>query len=163
MKLSRQAAELISDEAAEIEPSDEGLGADELILQYRRVRAKIEDMKNKHDEALKPYVNVLAMLKEELKRVLDAAGADSCSTDHGTAYKSVKTTVKMEDKPAFIWHVLNQTPGMHEADLNHIKELIELTMDVKPNKTYVDDFIHEYNDLPEGVQVSRYIDINVRK
>jgi hypothetical protein len=147
----------------DVEPTDEGIGADELILQYRRVRAKIEAMDTKHDEAIKPYRDVLVMLKEELKRVLDAAGADSCKTEHGTAYKSIKTTVKMEDKAAFLWHVLNQTPGTDAATLNHIKELIELTMDVKPNKTYVDDYISDMNDLPSGVQVSRYIDINVRK
>jgi hypothetical protein len=147
----------------EVEVSDEGIGADELILQYRRVKAKIESMTAKYEESVKPYKDVLVMLKEELKRILDAAGADSCKTEYGTAYKSVKTNVKMGDKPAFIWHVLMQAPGMHEADLNHIKELIEITMDVKPNKTYVDDFISETNELPTGVQVSRYIDINVRK
>jgi hypothetical protein len=141
----------------------EELGADVLIDQFRKIKAKIEAMDNKHDEATKPYKHALGLIKDELRRVLDAAGADSVKTEYGTAYKSIKTSVKMEDKAAFLWHVLNQTPGVHEADLNHIKELIELTMDVKPNKTYVDDFIHETNDLPAGVQVSRYFDINVRK
>lgn len=142
---------------------DNGLGADVLINNFRKVRAKIEAMDAAHEEAVKPYKNVLAMLKEELKKLLDAAGADSVKTEYGTAYKAIKTTVKMEDKAAFIWHILNQTPWTDDAILNHIKELIELSMDIKPNKTYVDDYISEMNDLPSGVQISRYIDINVRK
>lgn len=163
--IDRKAAELISDEAAEIESSeeDEGLGADELIKQFRKIRTKLEAMDAAHDEACKPYKEAMGLIKDELKRILDEAGADSVKTEFGTAYKSIKTNVKMDDKDAFIRSILEQVPQLDEAFIDHIRGLIDISMDVKPSKQYVEDFISDYNDLPAGVQVSRYIDINVRK
>jgi hypothetical protein len=143
--------------------ADNGLGADTLINNFRKVRAKIEAMDAAHEEAVKPYKNVLAMIKEELKNLLNEAGADSVKTEYGTAYKSIKTSVKLEDKISFVCAILEQVPLLDETTISSIIAFMFLAMDIKPNKTYVEDFIAEMNDLPAGVQVSRYIDINVRK
>lgn len=145
----------------------ESLGADELIQKFRQIKAKLEAMDAKHDEAVKPYKDALTMIKNELKTLLDTAGADSVKTEYGTAYKSVKTNVKTEDKTAFVYLLLDFEAklGKHVADdvLQDLAELLVRHLDVKANKTYVEDYINAFNEVPAGVQVSRFIDINVRK
>jgi hypothetical protein len=150
---------------AEVEPTDEGVGADELILQYRKVRAKIEAMDAQHADAVKPYKEVLDMLKEELRRILDEAGADSCKTEYGTAYKSIKTNVKTLDKRELVCAVLAEATGdavpldVFERTLDTLLD----SLDIKPNKTFIEDKVTETGEQFPGTEISRYIDINVRK
>lgn len=149
---------------AGVEATDEGLGADELILQYRRVRAKIESMTTKHEEAVKPYKDVLGMLKDELKRILDEAGADSCKTEYGTAYKSVKTNVKTVDKHALVGAVLEPIGlVLTTTSFDHLVSLVVEHLDVKANKTVAEDYLKDNGESLPGTEVSRFIDINVRK
>jgi hypothetical protein len=142
----------------------EELGADVLIDQFRRVRTKLEAMDKKHDEACKPYKDALGLIKGALKRILDGAGADSVKTEFGTAYKSIKTTIKTTDKSELVRGVLvGVEPSMTPAAFITVVHLVVELLDIKPNKTVAEAYLEDNGEQLPGTEISRYIDINVRK
>lgn len=142
----------------------EEIGADELIKQFRRIKAKLEAMDNAHNEVSKPYKEAATLIKDELKKILDAAGADSVKTEFGTAYKSIKTNVKTTDKNELVRAVLG---GMSEVlqpvSFDALIALVLEHLDIKPNKATVEAYVQDNGEQLPGTELSRYIDINIRK
>lgn len=134
-----------------------------LVLNYRRIRSKLESMKIAYEESCKPYKAAQELVEAEIKRILDEVKADSVRTEYGTAYKSLLTTVKMDDTKAYLTFVLRQVPQLDDAFVDHIATLLQVAASVRPDKTFVEDYISDNDHLPEGVAVARFFKINVRK
>ena len=123
--------------------------ADEIIKSYIATRDAIADMEAAHKESLKPLKAQLAQLEQDMLGILAQSGSESMRTKEGTAYVSEKVSVSCADKSAFL-------------DFIRMNEAFDL-LDIRPNKTAVQDFLIENQELPPGVNVRRETACNFRR
>lgn len=117
-----------------------------LYIQLRDRRAQRKAAYVESDESDKQKQEKIEAIL--LKRFQDE-GVDSSKTEFGTAYKSVKTSVSVADRDSYLeWVAANENWAF---------------LDVKANKTAVDAYKEEYNDLPPGLNWREEIAINVRR
>lgn len=122
---------------------------DDVIRAYITIRDTIAQIKARQKAELQPYNEALDKLELQVLQVLNDAGVESMKTSAGTAYTSTKTSVTVADKSAFMDYVTS----------NNAFELL----DVRANKTAVDGFLEENQDVPPGVNVRREITVNFRR
>lgn len=120
-----------------------------IVSAYITIRDKIAEMKAKHKEELKPYNEALSKLEHGMLEELAAAGVESMRTPSGTAYRIERTSVTVADKSAFMDYV----ETTHAFDL----------LDVRANKTAVEGFLAEHEDVPPGVNIRREAAVGFRR
>ncbi len=122
---------------------------DDIVAAYVRIRDQKAELKVQQSEAMKPYDDALAKLEAEALQILTDTGVESMKTSAGTVYTSVATSATVQDKSAFMDYVKE-----HQAfDL----------LDVRANKTAVQDFVTENQDTPPGVVVRREMKVGFRR
>jgi hypothetical protein len=131
---------------AEVEPQ---VKAKQRVAEYIACRDAINTMKEKHEQELKPLVELQNMLTGWLQRFMDAAGVENIKTAHGTCYTSTRYTASLADPEAFMKHVLST----QSYDL----------LDRKANVTAVKDYVAEHGNLPPGVNLSSISTVGVRR
>lgn len=123
--------------------------SEQIVKAYVTLRDKKAELKAEHAKQLAPYDEALEKLEAQMMQVLDASGAESIRTPAGTAYKSSRTSVTVADKSAFMDYIQQ----------NMAFELL----DVKANKTAVEGFLSEHEDLPPGVNMRREAVVGFRR
>lgn len=131
---------------AEVAPQ---VKVEQRVAEYIACRDAINTMKEKHEQELKPLVELQNMLTGWLQRFMDAAGAENIKTAHGTCYTSTRFTASLADPEAFMKHVLST----QSYDL----------LDRKANVTAVKDYVAEHGTLPPGVNLSSISTVGVRR
>lgn len=122
---------------------------DDIVAAYVRLRDQKAELKAQQAEALKPYDEALAKLEAEALRILSDTGVESMKTSVGTVYQSVAMSATVQDKSAFMDYIKE-----HQAfDL----------LDVRANKTAVQDFVTENQDTPPGVVIRREMKVGFRR
>lgn len=122
---------------------------DDIVAAYVRLRDQKAELKAQQAEAMKPYDEALAKLEAEALQILSDTGVESMKTSAGTVYKSVATSATVQDKSAFMDYIRE-----HQAfDL----------LDVRANKTAVQDFVTENQDTPPGVVIRREMKVGFRR
>lgn len=122
---------------------------DDIVAAYVRLRDQKAELKAQQAEAMKPYDEALAKLEAEALQILSDTGVESMKTSAGTVYKSVATSATVQDKSAFMDYIKE-----HQAfDL----------LDVRANKTAVQDFVTENQDTPPGVVIRREMKVGFRR
>lgn len=122
---------------------------DDIVAAYVRLRDQKAELKAQQAEAMKPYDEALAKLEAEALQILSDTGVESMKTSAGTVYKSVATSATVQDKSAFMDYIRE-----HQAfDL----------LDVRVNKTAVQDFVTENQDTPPGVVIRREMKVGFRR
>ena len=129
--------------------TDQTQTLDSYIRTYIQTRNKVKELKDKHTEELKPYVDLHNSLTEWLLLYLEKMGPDAAAkTRHGTAYSSVKYSASLTDPDAF----------MKYAIANDRLDLV----DRRANANAVRDFVAEKDTLPPGVKLSSMRTVGVR-
>lgn len=122
---------------------------DDIVAAYVRLRDQKAELKAQQAEVMKPYDEALAKLEAEALQILSDTGVESMKTSAGTVYKSVATSATVQDKSAFMGYIKE-----HQAfDL----------LDVRANKTAVQDFVTENQDTPPGVVIRREMKVGFRR
>ena len=122
---------------------------DDIVAAYVRLRDQKAELKAQQAEVMKPYDEALAKLEAEALQILSDTGVESMKTSAGTVYKSVATSATVQDKSAFMDYLKE-----HQAfDL----------LDVRANKTAVQDFVTENQDTPPGVVIRREMKVGFRR
>lgn len=122
---------------------------DDIVAAYVRLRDQKAELKAQQAEALKPYDEALAKLEAEALQILSDTGVESMKTSAGTVYKSVATSATVQDKSAF---------------MDYIREHLAFDLlDVRANKTAVQDFVTENQDTPPGVVIRREMKVGFRR
>lgn len=129
------------------------LGVDQLIKAYVALRDKKAEAKAAFVESMKPVESGLHAIECEMLKRMGDSGVDSMKTSSGTAYKSVRTTVSVSDKSAFLDFVVANTVKALADGADPI-EAFDL-LDVKANKTGVEMFLEANQELPPGVNMRR--------
>lgn len=110
----------------------------------RAARKKAFELEDANDKMRQEKLEI------ELLRRLNERGTDSTSSRSvGTAYRLVKSSCSVADKEVFRNWVIDR--GSWEF------------LDIKANKTSVDEFRKENGDLPPGLNWSEVLTIGIRR
>ena len=123
---------------------------DDIVAAYVRLRDQKAELKAQQAEVMKPYDEALAKLEAEALQILSDTGVESMKTSAGPVYKSVvATSATVQDKSAF---------------MDYIREHLAFDLlDVRANKTAVQDFVTENQDTPPGVVIRREMKVGFRR
>lgn len=114
------------------------------VEQYVKLRDLIKQKNDEHKKAMAPFNETLEKLNSVLLAHLNSINGQSVSTEHGTVYRTEKSSASLADAQAFMDFVI----------ANNAFDLI----DRKANVTAVEEFIKENNAPPPGVNYqSRYV------
>ena len=122
---------------------------EDIVRAYVSIRDSVAEIKARQKAELEPYAQALAKLEGQMMTILVDAGVDSMKTPAGTAYRSEKTSVTIADKSAFMDYI--QSNGAFDL------------LDVRANKTAVEGYMAEHQDLPPGVNIRREASVNFRR
>ncbi len=122
---------------------------EDLVRAYVTLRDQKAALKAEQAEAMKPYDEALAKLEARALSVLNQSGVESMKTAAGTVYSTTSTSATVSDKSAFMDYVTNN--GAFDL------------LDVRANKTAVQDFLAAHEDVPPGVTVRRELKVGFRR
>lgn len=89
------------------------------VSQFVKLRDKIKELKDKHEEELKPYNECKSMLEGVMLEHLNQVGADSVGTSAGTVSRSRKDSATIADMSAFwAWVTINGEFDMVDRKCN---------------------------------------------
>lgn len=136
-------------EEVEDTPVTEGPKLNEVVERYIALRDKKAEHKKAYEAKVEAIEAALDKLEAYIMTKLEQQGLDSVKTGVGTAYKSTRTSATVADWPMV---------------LDWIKEKEEWDMlEKRVNKTFVEAFRTEYDDLPPGVNWREEKVINIRR
>jgi hypothetical protein len=127
------------------------LQLDNLVEKYIAVRDKKQEIDKAHKGRMAEYARVMDKIEALILDHFTKTGQDSAKTQHGTAYKSTQTSVKVADRDAFLAFVMEDLAER------------EIFLESKANKTAVDAWLTEKQELPPGVNVTRINTVNIRR
>ena len=121
----------------------------DLIERYHELKATVKEMEMEYAEATKPYNAAIQAIETECLARLQAQGLQNAKTPHGTAYLATQTRVSGRDKGEFFRHM----QGAGDFSM----------LDIRALKEPVKEFVKENNANPPGVEVSHWVECNIRK
>jgi hypothetical protein len=121
----------------------------ELIASYLKLRDKKRLLEEEHKKVLAPFNEALGKIELELARIMEETGLDNLPGGGGTAYRTIRSSVTVNDWDTFLawvtstgnWHMLE-----HRA-----------------SKIAVEEVLDETQTLPPGLSINRAMTVNVRK
>ncbi len=125
------------------------LTIDNVVEKYVALRDHIKRLDDEHDAKLAPLKQGLSKIEAWLLGKADEMGVDSFKTPSGTAYKSLKTRVKVTE-----WESL--LPFLIQNELTHL-----LTKAV--SKTELMNYFNTEKALPPGVELEQFYEVNVNR
>lgn len=124
-------------------------GMDAIIEKYIKLRDGKAQLVQKHKEKIQGIDSVLARIEAALLEEFREMGVQSVKTDAGTAYVQLRTSAGVADWDAVLAYIReNEEWGMLER---------------RVNKSAVESFREEKNDLPPGVNWREEQVVNVRR
>lgn len=125
---------------------------DDLVAKYVELRDLKSEMKKGLDAKLKPINKAMEQIEAALLKTSIATGIDSFKTGSGTAYVATQTSASIAD-----WDT-------YQAFLNELPEEERwYYLDKRANKTAIEQYKNDNEDLPPGINWSERRVINVRR
>jgi len=125
------------------------MNTQELIDRYIQIRAAKEQLAKKQKADNARINNVLEKIEKLLMNQMEQLGSDSIKTKAGTCYRSIRTSVKVEDRDCFLDFVKS----------NEAWELLES----RAAKSNVEQFLEQHQDIPPGLSIRRDAVVNIRR
>lgn len=122
---------------------------DEVVDRYVKLRDRKKDLKTEFDKKTEAIDAAMEKLENFLLKTMSEQGVDSVKTGAGTAYISVKSSATVGDRDAFIQYIRDNDAWA--------------LLDVKANKTAVQEYRTEQDNLPPGVNWSEMRAVNIRR
>lgn len=122
---------------------------DQVVERYVNLRDDIAQKKADFEAAIAPLKAALEKIETYLLGRANELGVDSFKTPHGTAYTSVRTSVKVADKEAF----LNFCKSKDEFGL----------MEVRASKVAIEQYVASQEETPPGIDIVTERTLNVRR
>lgn len=123
---------------------------EELVSAYINLRQQKAELEAKQKEELSPLTEAMDVIEDELHQRMNQMGVSSIKVkDVGTAYTKRVRSVKVFDKSMF---------------MDHIRETQQFDLlDVRPNKTAVEEYISQHEELPPGIVSTEVESVGFRK
>lgn len=122
---------------------------DLIVERYVLLRDKKAQMKADYEASVAEITVAMNRLESAILVTLNAQGAESFRTAHGTAYKSTSTSVTVADKSVFKDYLLD-TGNWELAD-------------IRAGKTAIEQFRAANDDLPPGINWREAVSVGVRR
>lgn len=122
---------------------------DQLIDKYIKIRDKKAEVAKVQKAELAKFDNALLALERIFLTHMQATGAKSVATNHGTAYQKTQTSCTIADKDAFLGFV-KQGDNWAFADL-------------RANAPAVKAYLEANEELPPGVNFVSRLTVNVQR
>lgn len=121
----------------------------ELVAGYIKLRDKKKLLESEHKARLAKLDDVMDQIEARLRQHFNETGAESVRTDEGTAYSSVRTSVRVADPEVFRSFV----------EANNAWAML----DARANKSAVEAYLEDRGELPPGLDVTRIQTVNIRR
>lgn len=121
----------------------------EAVAKYIELRDKKAALEKAHKEKIAKINEVLAKIETAFLKQFSETGQQSAKFGAGTVFMKQRTSDKVFDRDAYIAFVKK----------NDAFDLIENRV----NKSALDQFVEEHNDLPPGVTRTSELVINIRR
>lgn len=121
-----------------------------VIRRYVLLRDHKSELKKAFEESVASIDAGLDKIENFLLKQLSEQGSESIKTPFGTAYISVKTNVSIKDAEVFKAFARAQPDPF-------------AFFDNKANKTAVEEYSKEHNDVPPGIGVTKFQTVNIRR
>lgn len=122
---------------------------DQIVGAYIKLRDQRDEVKRRQQEELSVFTEKMGKLESILLQRLNEQGAQNVKTEHGTVYRSKRTTAKVDDFEVALrfireheyWHCLPRSV----------------------NKTAVEDYQKETGEAFPGVTINADFTVGVRR
>ncbi len=121
----------------------------DLVAKYVALRDKKAEIEKAQKEQLARFKAVMDKIEALILDHFNETGVESARTPAGTAFKSIKSSVRVDDRDAFMAFV-RDTDGW-------------AFLEAKANKSTVDEYLKVNEALPPGVSLSRVATVNIRR
>lgn len=115
--------------------------------QYRTLKAKIDEIKERHKAELVPLNEAMDSLKTFLLDSLNKINSENIQTEDGTIHKTSRKTASVSDQSEFLAFVIE----------NRAWEMLDL----KCNSTAAEGYIDEHGEPPPGVNFNVFVSASV--
>ncbi len=122
---------------------------DNLIEKYIKIRDTKAQLAEKQKAEMARFNSALTQIERLLLDEMNISKTEAVRTHHGTAYRTVETSVTVADRELFLKFV-------REGE-NYV------FLDLKANKSAVKAFLESEQELPPGVNVVSRAVVNVRR
>lgn len=122
---------------------------DDVVEGYIKLRDQKKEIAARHKEELAGIKAKMDTMEGWLMRELNTLGVESAKTDAGTAYKSKRSSVKVQDWEAFFDFV-------QKNELYHFLEH-------RASKAAVEEFAEAQGELPPGLSITVDQNILIRR
>lgn len=141
-----------------------------LIQRYLELREFIDRETEKHDARMKPYVDGMQAIENEMlsrlnARVPDENSKANSATDFGTAFRTRRMTPKVVDQSAFMQFCFDHWEN-GGSEMFSITPLIGSEAKPTALREWLADNVDpetKEQKLPPGLEVTRKISVNIRK
>ena len=125
------------------------MNIDLIIDKYIQLRDRKAVLKAAFDASVEDITTAMTRCEIVILEELNTQKVESVRTAHGTAYKSVSTSVTTADGEMFMKFCVD----------NDRLDLLEK----RPNKTAVEEYKAANDDLPPGINYRQAVSLNVRR
>lgn len=122
---------------------------DDLIDRYIKLRDKKKQLKDEYEAKVAPYDAAMDKIENLMLTKMQEQGLKSMPTSAGTAYIQTRTSATVADRELFKdW--CENTDNWHLIDL-------------RAQKTAIDAYKEEHDDLPPGINYNQQVVVNIRR
>ena len=153
---------------------------EEVTKKYIELRDRKAEMAKRQSEEMKPLSDAMDGIESWFLSQMNMLGVDSFKTSEGTPYKSISTSVKMQDAGAFKGHVFAPASeaivtyleslgyGASAIDKDTVDMLLQQKarwdmVDFRAGKKGITEYIEAAGELPPGISVETTATVNVRR
>jgi hypothetical protein len=131
------------------DPTKETPAVDEIVARYIALRDKKAEIKAKYDAEVEAIDAAMSRVENYLLKLMTELGVESIRTSAGTPYVSRRTSATVADWEVFLdWVRSNGEWSMLER---------------RANKTVVQSWREEHNDLPPGLNWREERVVNIKR
>lgn len=120
-----------------------------LVAKYIQIRDARAALKRQFEDKDAQFKEAQERIEKAFLAHLDAHGMDSAGTEHGTFYKDKSVSVTVAD-----WDQV--LPFIRDNNMWSM-------LDKRVNKTAVEEYVKEHEDLPPGVNRREEVVVRVRR
>lgn len=126
------------------------MSIDNIVERYVTLRDRKAELKKAYEASVEELDKGMDKIENFLLKQLQEMGTEAFKTAHGTAYVTTKTSATIRDWDEFKGFLSDQPDPFY-------------FLDRKANKTAVEEYSKEHNDLPAGINWTAIKAVNIRR
>lgn len=125
------------------------MNIEDAVRSYVQLRDKKQEIDKAHKAKMAKFTELMRQLEAKILDHFNRTGLESAKTGAGTAYRSVKSSVKVDDPEIYMQFIRE-----HDA---------WALLESRANKSAVETYLDEHGELPPGCSISKVATVNIRR